>query len=129
MGANSLNGDVSASNSAINLNNTTSVAGDSTNKRRRCFVGQLACEAAAYSGNVDALVRLLTSTVDNGLFDLHWLDRCPMLASYLAEPRIRALRAIVAQRSEAILDALYGDHAVAHSSTTAAVAVSDTQLA
>ncbi len=105
------------------------VASDSTNKRRRCYVGQLACEAAAHSGNIDALVRLLQSTIDNGLFDLHWLDRCPLLTPYAGEPRMQKLRAIVAQRAEQILDALYGDHAIGHSATVAVAATVDTQLA
>jgi serine/threonine-protein kinase len=107
------------------------VAVDSTNKRRHCFVAQLACEAAAHSGNVDALVRILADAVDNGLFDRHWMDRCPMLAPYRDEPRVQALRTVIAKRADAIRDALYGDHAVGHSETQAApqAATSDTQLA
>ncbi|MDB4958677.1 MAG: protein kinase [Myxococcales bacterium] len=80
--------------------------------RRRAFAAQLAAEGAGHAGDVAACNQLITNAVDAGLFDLHWLDRCPLLASARPTPQFQALRAVVKKRADAILDALYGDHEV-----------------
>jgi hypothetical protein len=54
------------------------------------------------------------------LFDLHWLDRCPLLASARDDPAFAAVRAQIRARSCAIYDALYGDHPIAHVATAPA---------
>jgi serine/threonine-protein kinase len=93
---------------------------DSDNRRRRVFIAQLSCEAAAFSGDADSVVSLLEVATSDGLFDLHWLDHCVMLAPYRDLPGVVAIRARIAERAHAILDALYGDHAAALSATQVA---------
>jgi serine/threonine-protein kinase len=78
--------------------------------RRVSFVSQLVCEAAAYAGDVDTCIVVLVRAIDKGLFDLHWLDRCPSLEIARQDSRFAPLRALVKVRADAILDALYGDH-------------------
>ena len=75
--------------------------------RRRAFIGQIAMEGIAYVGDTATGLALLERCVGEGLFDLHWIDRCPLLASLRREPPFEVLRSIVAQRSEAIHDALF----------------------
>jgi len=90
---------------------------DTPNLRRRVYVAQLACEAAAYSGNEKAVVHLLEQATLNGLFDLHWLDKCVLLKPFHTSPGVIAVRKRIQERAEAILDALYGDHGAALSET------------
>ena len=90
------------------------------NVRRRTFINQLVAEVAAYSGDVDTCTELIARATDNGLFDLHWMDKCPMLAPVRGTPRFADLRARIKARADAILDALYGDHVVELSATTIA---------
>ena len=78
--------------------------------RRRAFVGQLAAEAAGAAHDVDTCLALLLHCNAHGLFDLRWLDGCPLLASVRGEPRFAIIRADVAARAASILDALYGEH-------------------
>ena len=89
--------------------------------RRRCYFAQLAAEAAGRSGDSEACLTMLLRANAEGLFDLHWLDRCPLLVSLRAEPRYRVIRTDVAARAEAIHDALYSDH---RDQATVATAVS-----
>jgi len=90
------------------------------NRRRRAFVGQLVVEAAGYWGDVDTAIEHIARTIDEGLFDLHWLDRCPMLDVVRTAPAFPKLRARIKQRADAILDALYGDHQLGTSETAVA---------
>jgi serine/threonine-protein kinase len=78
--------------------------------RRRAFLGQIGAEGAGAAHDVDTCIKLLLHCNTYGLFDLPWLDRCPLLASVRGEPRFAIIRADVAARAEAILDALYGEH-------------------
>jgi tetratricopeptide (TPR) repeat protein len=80
------------------------------NRRRRAFMSQLTAEAAARVGDADVAVRCINYAVDNGLFDLAWLNQRPDIAAIAALPACADARAVVQQRAEAILDALYGDH-------------------
>ena len=61
--------------------------------------------------------------IDSGLFDLHWLDRCPVLACARASAAFPEVRRRVEARANAILDALYGDHAVQGLSDTVAASI------
>ena len=90
---------------------------DTPNLRRRVFVTQLACEAAAFAGEEQVVVHLLERAMENGLFDLHWLDRCVLLEPMRNVPGVIAVRKRIAERAVAILDALYGDHSDALSET------------
>jgi len=78
--------------------------------RRHAFVAQLAAEAAGMVGDVDECLALLLYANACGLFDLPWLDRCPVLQSIRGEPRFAIIRNDVAERALAIHDALFGDH-------------------
>lgn len=90
------------------------------NRRRRAFVGQLIAEAAAYWGDIPTALERIEFSIREGLFDLHWLDRCPLLDGVRAAPEFPALRAQIKKRADAILDALYGDHHIATSETAVA---------
>ncbi len=90
-------------------------------QRRRAFVAQLVAEIAGHAGDVEACTRVLAHAAAFArLFDLHWLDRCPMLASARGTPAFAAVRAQIEARSRAIYDALYGDHPIAHIATAPA---------
>jgi serine/threonine-protein kinase len=79
-------------------------------RRRRAFVAQLVAEGAGMATDVDTCNDLIRHAIDQGLFDLHWLDKCPMLGCVRDTHAFAKCRAIVKARAEAILDALYGDH-------------------
>jgi len=78
--------------------------------RRRAFIAQLAAEAAGHAGDIETCLALLLRASSEGLFHLHWLDRCPLLEPVRGEPRYAVIRTDVAARAEAIHDALYSDH-------------------
>ena len=60
---------------------------------------------------------MIDLAADHGLYDLHWLDRCPTLAC--VHPA--ASRTRVKRRADAILDALYGDAEVSALSDTVVI--------
>src|SRR5262249_893830 len=93
-------------------------------RRRRSFMGQLATEAAAYSGDLPVAFELVELAIAEGLFDLHWLDRCPLLGGMRADPKFASVRVRIKTRADAILDALYGDHEIGTSETAIASSVS-----
>ncbi len=90
------------------------------NRRRRTFVAQLAAEAAGYAGDPATAGAIVEHATADGLFDLHWLDRCPLLAELRASPDFARVRAPIQRRAEAILDALYGDKELGTSDTVIA---------
>ncbi|MBK9036861.1 MAG: protein kinase [Myxococcales bacterium] len=88
----------------------TVAAPDFGSARRRAFIGQIVAEAAGALGDVATAVAMLRLAVEHGLFDRHWLARCPHLDGVRADPAYPALAAQVAARAEAVQDALFGDH-------------------
>jgi eukaryotic-like serine/threonine-protein kinase len=86
------------------------VYGTERARRRQATVAQLVSESAAVSGDVAAALELIDHAIDHGLYDLHWLERCPLLAPVRAAPGFARAHARVKRRAEAILDALYGDY-------------------
>jgi len=62
--------------------------------RRRAYFAQLAAEAAGRSGDPETCVMMLQRACTDGLFDLHWLDRCPLLESVRGEATLE--RTVVA---------------------------------
>ncbi|MBA2541369.1 MAG: protein kinase [Deltaproteobacteria bacterium] len=80
------------------------------NRRRTAFLCQMVAEIAGHVGDQFTCNAVITHAVDVGLFDLHWLDRCPLLRTACDTPEFRQARARVERRAQAILDALYGDH-------------------
>ncbi|HUS27530.1 MAG TPA: protein kinase, partial [Kofleriaceae bacterium] len=88
-------------------------------RRRICFISQLVAEAAVVAKDHEAAIDVITWAVDQGLFDIYWMDRAELLAPLRAHPRFAVLRDLVKTRADAIHDALYGDY----------VALSETQIA
>ncbi|HWB74568.1 MAG TPA: protein kinase [Nannocystaceae bacterium] len=72
------------------------------NPRFRTMVLQFATEASCRNDAPDIGWQALERAADDVLVDLHWLDRCPLLAPLRARPEFKALREKVKQRAEAI---------------------------
>jgi serine/threonine-protein kinase len=70
--------------------------------RMRCFRLQVKAEALAWAGCDAAALDAMAAAVDEGLLDLPWLDRCPLLAPVRGEPRVAEMRARVAARIDPI---------------------------
>ncbi|HEY1554889.1 MAG TPA: protein kinase [Kofleriaceae bacterium] len=87
-------------------------AAGSHNKRRAAFVAQLVAELAGFAHDPASAEIAIQHGLAAGLFDLHWLDHCPLLDELRARPQFAQVRAPIKQRAEAILDAMYGDHAL-----------------
>ncbi|MGE5180453.1 MAG: hypothetical protein ACM31C_00240, partial [Acidobacteriota bacterium] len=81
-------------------------------RRHRAFLAQLVAEAAGFAGDHACAEQLVRRASDDGLFDLHWLDRAPPLAGVRARQGFPFVRAEVKRRADAILDAMYGDHPI-----------------
>ena len=82
-------------------------------RRRNAVVAQLVAEAACFAGDARVAEAMLALALDHGLFDRHWLERCPTLDVVRGRPTFGAVHAEVASRARAIRDALYGDHSMA----------------
>jgi serine/threonine-protein kinase len=76
--------------------------------RRDLFFLQLSAELAGAQGKHELAVTAVTRAVDQGLFDLAWLDRCPILERVRRDPRFATLRPQVASRARAIAAVLLG---------------------
>ena len=78
--------------------------------RRDLFFLQLLVESKAARGQASAAVELIEEGARRGLFDLAWLDRCPLFADLRADPdlgqRLRAARAGAAERAERLVAGL-----------------------
>ncbi|MCA9676520.1 MAG: hypothetical protein KC464_15920, partial [Myxococcales bacterium] len=74
-------------------------------RRARRFFAQLGCEVALRVEAHDVAWQMLDAAVDNGLIDLAWMDRMPLLAPLRDEPRFVAHRAVVAARATPPLEA------------------------
>ena len=61
---------------------------------------------------------MIYHSIDEGLYDLAWLDRCPLLGGARELSGYAHVRARVQRRADAILDALYGDQEPATLSDT-----------
>ncbi len=74
--------------------------------RRRAFFGQIASEVRAVQRNVDEALRWLETADAAGLFDLAWLERCPILGALRADPRYARVHAATVERAARVRDAL-----------------------
>jgi serine/threonine-protein kinase len=90
-------------------------------KRAHALYAQLVAEIAGFAGDGPTAMQLLEHAASSGLFDLHWLDRCPLLEPARKERGYAMVRAKVKARADAILDALYGDLELGALSDTVAV--------
>jgi hypothetical protein len=74
--------------------------------RRRAFRGVLAAELSAAYGEAELAMKGLENADSAGLFDIHWVDRCPLLRPLEKDPRFVAIRARVAERAREVREAL-----------------------
>ena len=65
------------------------------------FACQLAAETTAACKDPQAF-DWLQESLDNGLHDLVWMDRCPALGSLRGDPRFAPMHAIVRERADAL---------------------------
>jgi TolB-like protein len=76
--------------------------------RIRSFWLQVATEMKTYVGDLPAALADVESSVNLGLFDVMWTDRCPVLAPLRELPRWKDVRATVAERAARVLGELHG---------------------
>jgi serine/threonine-protein kinase len=77
-----------------------------TPPRRRALGNQVRAELACHAGERALALSALSASVDAGLMDLSWIDRCPALAPLRADPKFAELRARVLERTRPVLAAL-----------------------
>jgi serine/threonine-protein kinase len=77
-----------------------------TSPRFRTMFAQLLTEFNLFAGREEDGLRHLRMAVDEGLFDIGWMDRCPLLARLHSHGEYQAARRIVAERARAILTEL-----------------------
>ncbi len=68
------------------------------------FACQLAAETSAACDDLRAF-DWLQESVDVGLYDVVWMDRCPALGSLRSDPRFATIHAIVRDRADALREA------------------------
>lgn len=78
-----------------------------TSRRGQANYHQLVAEVAGFAGDVDIGLDAVTRSVDCGLIDLLWLERCPLLDSMRESRRFKELSARVTERAHAAYDALW----------------------
>jgi serine/threonine-protein kinase len=81
----------------------TGVTGPGTTARRRSFVRQVQAEVEGFLGRNEEVVTALRLSADDGLVDLMWLERCPLLDAVRGSPGYAAVHAVVKRRAEEIL--------------------------
>ncbi len=82
------------------------IGSERSSPRGRTFVFQMQAELFATYGQLEQTVRSVARSVDAGLTDLAWLERCPPLQPLSKDPRMTALHRVVYGRALAIRDAL-----------------------
>ena len=85
---------------------SASVNSPNASWRTRALLHQAETELAAGSGELELAFERLASSVDAGLIDLLWIDRCPLLGPLRNDARFAPLRARVATRCEEVGRAL-----------------------
>jgi eukaryotic-like serine/threonine-protein kinase len=75
-------------------------------RRRRAFFRQLKAEVLAYCNDTAGALTALVESEDAGLFDIFWLDHCPVFDRMRSEPRFLEVREKVQARATAVLEAL-----------------------
>jgi serine/threonine-protein kinase len=72
----------------------------------RCFWHQIAAEIFMFFGDADRALAHLEESASLGLFDVAWLERCPLFEPLRDHPGFASLRAKVGARAGAVLDTL-----------------------
>ncbi len=78
-------------------------------RRQAAFAAQMIAELAGYFGDAETCLAMIDRAAAASAFDLHWLDRCPLLAIARPTGDFAALRERFARRAHAILDAMFSD--------------------
>jgi serine/threonine-protein kinase len=74
--------------------------------RRHIFQAQILAEIAALQEDWDLVHEAIEMGLAQGLQDRLWIDRCPLFEELLGTRRFEALRNVVRERAEAVVDAL-----------------------
>ena len=74
--------------------------------RRRAFFRQMKAEVLAYLGDEAGMLDSLEESAQAGLFDITWLERCPLFDGRRDSPRFAKVREIVQARASEVLEAL-----------------------
>lgn len=82
------------------------LSSDRSSPRGRTFVFQIHAELQSAYGQYEQAVRSVARSVDAGLADLTWIERCPLLIPMSQDPRMIALRRIIYARAYNIREAL-----------------------
>ncbi|HVK73109.1 MAG TPA: protein kinase [Kofleriaceae bacterium] len=96
--------------------------GAGASARRQSLLCQLVAESAGNADDDDTVRVAVERALELGFYDLHWLDRCPVLDGARAAGVLARFRPRVVARAEAILDALYGDRPSSHATADTAIA-------
>jgi serine/threonine-protein kinase len=80
---------------------------EGVSSRRRSYVCQLGAELAGFGGDAAQAIRFIEIAERCGLFDLLWMERCPLLDTVRGDPQFPALLDRVARRAEAMADAMW----------------------
>jgi hypothetical protein len=76
------------------------------NPRLRATRCQFMAEFLLFIGDVDKAISFIRDSVDAGLQDHCWLERCPMFAPLYGRADFEELRSIVAERARQVLGAV-----------------------
>ncbi|MBK8257067.1 MAG: protein kinase [Polyangiaceae bacterium] len=74
------------------------VARDEASARRRSFIYQIETEVRAFHGQFEGALVSIEKSLEHGLFDLAWLERCPLLAPMRQGERFVQLRSQLEER-------------------------------
>ena len=82
------------------------VANTSYSRRRVAFHGQVRCELMLSCGMIEQGIAELKLATENGLNDLLWLDRCPVLDRIRSRPELVEVRRQVEARAKRVAEIL-----------------------
>jgi len=71
-------------------------------QRLRCFYAQMRAEAHGYRGDANRVLDEVEAANALHLYDLAWLERCPLLEPARPSPRFDAVRRAVTERAAAV---------------------------
>ncbi len=72
------------------------------NNRFHAFMSQICAEAAAYLGDTERTLEFVERADTAGVFDVAWMDGCPLFEEARSHPRFQAVHERVAARASAI---------------------------
>lgn len=85
-----------------NLSATPAFTSPHATWRGRALFFQGSCELSMLLGRNEAALKALEMSLQVGLFDLLWVDGCPLLAPLRQDPRFQEMRATVAERARLV---------------------------